>query len=148
MPNVSKNVPLLNLEPQVSTITIMQNYMLTVLVKNELAEKERVALLDDIKKQFGELKKEDLWGARGLAYPINHQEKAFFAHFEFQQEPSKILALDKMVKLNEDIMRYLLTRVEISKKVVKPRKEVKKQADEKTEEVTEELAKDGDTKLE
>ena len=129
----------------------MQNYMLTILVKNDLAEKDRTALLSDIKAAIGELKKEDLWGARGLAYPIAHQEKAFFAHFEFLQEPNQISALDKMVKLNEDIIRYLLTRVEIPKKVAKPRNEVRKKSaeqpiQEKTEE--QEFTEDGDKKLE
>ena len=93
----------------------MQNYLLTVVVKNELDEKARLVLLDSIKKQFGALKKEDLWGARSLAYPIKHSDKAFFAHFEFESEPDTILSLDRNIKLNEDVIRYLLTRVEVKK---------------------------------
>ena len=131
----------MNFRLLISTITIMQNYMLTVLVKNNLDEKERGALIGDIKKQFGSLKKEDLWGARSLAYPISKQDKAYFAHFEFESEPNTISSLDKMVKLNEDVIRYLLTKVELPKKVAKPKKQVVKK-EESEEIVDKELVED------
>jgi small subunit ribosomal protein S6 len=99
----------------------MQNYMLTVLVKNSVDEKKRTAFLDTVKQQFDTLKKEDLWGNRGLAYPIKHEDKAFYAHFEFAAEQNKIATIDRMVKLNEDILRYLLLKVE-TKKATKPKK--------------------------
>ena len=111
--------------------------MLTVLVKNNLDEKDRVALLDQIKKQFGNLKKEDLWGGRSLAYQIAHQDKAYFAHYEFEAEPNTISDIDKMVKLNEDIIRYLLTKVETKKKVTKPKSAVSKKAEVAEEETPE-----------
>jgi small subunit ribosomal protein S6 len=98
----------------------MQNYMLTVLVKDSLDEKGRVALLDSIKKQFDSVQKEDLWGMRSLAYPIQHKDKAFYAHFEFAAEQNKISALDNSLKLNEDVIRSLLT-VKEEKKVRKIR---------------------------
>ena len=89
----------------------MSNYYLTVLVKNDFDEKERKELFESIKKNFAKLSKEDLWGSRDLTYPIKHNEKAFYAHFEFEGEPSKIPSLDKSLKLNEDILRYLLLKV-------------------------------------
>src|SRR5689334_10847604 len=98
----------------------MQNYMLTVLVKDSLDEKGRVALLDSIKNQFDSVIKEDLWGNRSLAYPISHQTKAFYAYYEFSADQSKISNLDKMIKLNEDVLRHLLT-VKEEKKVRKGR---------------------------
>jgi small subunit ribosomal protein S6 len=89
----------------------MNNYFLTLLVKQDLDEKDRKELLEGVKKNFGKLTKEDLWGVRDLAYSIKHLEKAYYAHFEFESEPSKIPALDKSLKLNEDILRYLLLKV-------------------------------------
>lgn len=88
----------------------MNSYCLTLLIKNSIDEKERTALLDSVKKNFDELKKEDLWGSKNLAYKIAKQDKAFYAYFEFNSDPSKISSLDKQVKLNEDIIRYLLLR--------------------------------------
>lgn len=88
----------------------MNNYYLTLLVKNDLKDESREKLLETIKKNLGQLEKEDLWGSRDLAYPIGQAKRAFYAHFEFQSDPSTIPSLDKMVKLNEDIIRYLLVR--------------------------------------
>ncbi len=114
----------------------MQNYMLTVLVKNDLDEKARVALLEAIKKQFDNLGKEDLWGTRTLAYPIQHLDKAYFAHFEFAAQENKISALDKSIKLNEDVIRYLLLRKEDKK--IRPFKGKKAIIEAKNEDVAEE----------
>ncbi|MBI2022548.1 30S ribosomal protein S6 [Candidatus Daviesbacteria bacterium] len=88
----------------------MDQYKLTILVKNDLEEKTRDELLSEIKKNLGSVIKEDLWGSRNLTYPIKHQTQAFYAHFEFETEPKNIPSLDKQIKLNEDIIRYLLIR--------------------------------------
>ncbi len=86
------------------------SYLLTFLIKEEIDEKERKALLDSITKKFAKLGKEDLWGSRSLVYPIKRQEKAFYAHYEFEADPADISSIDKMIKLNEDILRYLIVR--------------------------------------
>ena len=88
----------------------MNLYLLTILISEKLDEKARTELLDDMRKALGGVKKEDMWGMRGLAYPIKHHNKAFYAHFEFETEPKNIKSLDKGLKLNEDIIRYLLVR--------------------------------------
>lgn len=87
------------------------NYALTLVLKNDLEEKERKALLESITKRFGKLEKEELWGSRDLAYPIKHQTKGFYAHYLFASEAKDIAPLDKAVKIEEDIIRYLLVRV-------------------------------------
>ncbi len=94
----------------------MQKYLLTVLLKDSLKDEEQKELLSLIKADFDNLLKEDLWGQRSLAYPIQKQDKAFYAHFEFELEPSKTPAIDKKLKLNEDIVRYLLVKAKIVKK--------------------------------
>lgn len=96
--------------------------MVTMLLKQDLSEKDREGILEAVKKSFGKLNKEDLWGVRELSYPINHQEKAYYAHFEFESEPDTLSALDKSLKLNEDIIRYLIVRA----KPLKKEKESKK----------------------
>lgn len=88
----------------------MNSYLLTVVIKPSVEEKERKELLESLIKRFGKLTKEDIWGSRDLSYPILHLTKAFFAHFEFDSEPKTIFDLDKSLKLNEDVLRYLLIR--------------------------------------
>ncbi len=108
----------------------MESYQLTILVKEKLDEKARTGLLDDVKKNFGSLVKEDLWGIRSLAYEIKHMDKAYYANFEFEADPASVITLDKNIRLNEDIIRYLLIR----KKIVKIRKTAKVKTEEKAAE--------------
>lgn len=89
----------------------MNNYALTVVLKNDLDEKARKELLEFVTKKFGKLEKEDLWGSRDLAYPIKNQKKGYYAHYFFEAEPNVVAPLDKALKIEEDILRYLLVRV-------------------------------------
>lgn len=111
----------------------MQSYQLTLLIKEKLDEKARTGLIDDVKKNFSNLIKEDLWGIRSLAYEIKHADKAYYANFEFESEPQAVITLDKNIRLNEDIIRYLL----VKKKIIKIRKTAKKkdEIEAKTEKV-------------
>lgn len=93
----------------------MNSYLLTLVLKPDMDEKERKTLLDSMVKKLtadvGKLEKEDLWGARDLAYPIKRQTKGFYAHYQIQADPKGAKGLDKSLKLEEDILRYLLVRV-------------------------------------
>lgn len=93
----------------------MNKYYLTLILKADQDEKERGALLALVKKKMlgevGKLAKEDLWGIRELAYPIKKEQKGYFVHFEFESDPKIIHGLDKQLKVEEDIIRYLMVRV-------------------------------------
>lgn len=88
----------------------MNKYALTLVVKPDMDEKARKEFLDDVKTKLGSIGKEEAWGMRDLAYPIKHQTKGFYVHFEFEAEPSKAPELDKYLKLEENLLRYLLVR--------------------------------------
>lgn len=93
----------------------MNSYLLTLVLKPDLEEKERSALLGSITKKLlgegGKVQKEDLWGERDLAYNIKKQTRGFFANFEIEADPKDVRDLDKQLKLEEDVLRYLLVRV-------------------------------------
>lgn len=93
----------------------MNSYLLTLILKPDMDEKMRKELLDSMVKKLvgedGKVSKEDLWGARDLAYPIKRQTKGFYAHFEIEADPKNAKGLDKLLQLEEDILRYLLIRV-------------------------------------
>lgn len=89
----------------------MNNYALTLVLKSDLDEKARKALLESVAKKFEKVDKEDLWGTRDLAYPIKHQTKGWYAHYQFSADPKIISSLDKALKIEEDILRYLLVRI-------------------------------------
>lgn len=90
----------------------MNQYLLTLVLKSSLEDKERKDVIESIKKKLdgGKVTKEDSWDKRDLAYPINKQTEGFYIHMEFEAEPKVISGLDKSLKVEEDILRYLLVR--------------------------------------
>lgn len=88
----------------------MNTYQLTLVVKNDIEEKERQEILTFVSTKVNKINKEDLWGVRDLAYPLKHQKKAYYAHLEFDAEADQVRNLDKLLNLNEDIIRYLLVK--------------------------------------
>ncbi len=93
----------------------MNSYLLTLVLKADLEEKSRKDLLDSITKKLttsaeASVVKEDLWGAKSLAYPIKRQTKGYYAHYEISADPKDAKAIDKTLKTEEDILRHLLIR--------------------------------------
>lgn len=115
----------------------MQAYSLTLLVKEKVDEKGRSGLFDDVKKNFSSTIKEDLWGVRSLAYDIKHESKAFYGYFEFEAEPQAVIALDRNLRLSEDVIRYLIIK---SKKIkIRKGKAKAEKVEAKTEKVESEV---------
>lgn len=106
----------------------MNRYLLTLVLKSELSETDRKGLLDGIKSKAigkdGRITKEDLWGNRELAYPIKKQTKGYYAHFDVETDPAVVKHLDKTLKVEEDILRYLFIRNDIKKSKVRKTKKV------------------------
>ncbi len=104
----------MNLLSEADTICRVNNYYLTLVIKPDLDEKERKALLDSMTKKLlgsdGKVEKEDLWGNIDLAYPIKKQKKGYYAHYEITADPKNAKGLDKSLKVEEDILRYLLIK--------------------------------------
>lgn len=92
----------------------MNSYYLTVVLRSEMEDGDRKALLDSINKKItgsdGKVEKEDLWGVKSLAFPIKRQKQGFYAHFEIAADPKDAKGIDKTLKTEEDILRYLLIR--------------------------------------
>lgn len=89
----------------------MNSYALTLVLKTDLDDGARKELLESVTKKFEKIGKEELWGSRDLAYHIKHQAKGYYAHYLFDADPQVAASLDKILKIEEDILRYLLVRV-------------------------------------
>lgn len=93
----------------------MNSYYLTLILKPDLKEEDRKTFLEGMKKKMtgesGKITKEDLWGNRDLSYPIKKQTKGYYIHFELETDPKIAKTIDKNLKVEEDIIRYLLVRV-------------------------------------
>lgn len=128
----------------------MRNYELTYLISINLNENEAKqihdALISLIQQEGGFLVKEKSPLKRKLAYPVKKQNQAYLAIINYQLLPEKLVNLEKKLKTENYILRYLninlpaLTQnkiipsaAKISSKKTKPKvelKEIEKKLDE------------------
>jgi len=74
------------------------------------AEAEKTSEL--IKANGGEVAKVTIWGRRKLAYAINDQLEGSYVLFNFELEPSVLSTVEFNLKLDENILRYLVVKTD------------------------------------
>ena len=83
-------------------------------------DEEVTALIEQLGEQLktlgAEVTKVDNWGKRRLAYDIRKQREGTYAIFEVSAEPSVMKEFERQVRLNENVLRFVSTRVPIRKK--------------------------------
>jgi small subunit ribosomal protein S6 len=65
-----------------------------------------------IKDQGGSVAKTESWGLRSLAYRIKKNRKGYYVLFNIDAPPAAIQEMERQMQLNEDVIRFLTTRVE------------------------------------
>jgi small subunit ribosomal protein S6 len=60
----------------------------------------------------GEVSKVDVWGRRRLAYPIKRFTEGDYVLTQFMLEPDRVRDLESGLKLNEDVIRHLVVRLD------------------------------------
>ena len=98
----------------------LRPYEILVIVDPRPTDEEVAALLEQLGEQVkalgAEVTKVDNWGKRRLAYDIRKQREGTYAVFEVSAEPSMVKEFERQLRLNENVLRYLSTRVPIRKK--------------------------------
>ncbi|HYR93287.1 MAG TPA: 30S ribosomal protein S6 [Methylomirabilota bacterium] len=98
----------------------MRPYEVLVIVDPRPTDEEVTALLEQLGEQLktlgAEVTKVDNWGKRRLAYDIRKQREGTYAVFDVSAEPSMLKEFERQVGLNENVLRYVSTRVPIRKK--------------------------------
>ena len=98
----------------------LRPYEVLVIVDPRPTDEEVAALLTQLGEQLktlgAEVTKVDNWGKRRLAYDIRKQREGTYAVFDVSAEPSMVKEFERQVGLNENVLRYVSTRVPIRKK--------------------------------
>ena len=76
-----------------------------------------VKLQENLAGQGAAVGKAESWGKRRLAYDIRKQREGTFAVIECSAEPATIKEFERQLGLNEQVLRYLSTRVPPPKRV-------------------------------
>ena len=97
----------------------MRNYELMVLVDPEVDERTVEPTLNKflevVTKENGTVDKLDIWGRRRLAYEIQKKSEGIYAVVNFTAEPQTAKELDRVLSLNEAVMRTKIIRPEEQK---------------------------------
>jgi small subunit ribosomal protein S6 len=92
----------------------MRRYELTVIfpLEEDQHRAGRELLLSDLAANGAEIEKTDEIGDRDLAYEIKKRKRGKYALFTLQMDPVKVAVLDRVFKLNANILKYLFVRLE------------------------------------
>lgn len=66
---------------------------------------------DVLEKGKGTLDDVEKWGRRRLAYPIQKKNEGYYILLNFSAPPDTAKELDRVLKLNEDVMRHQIIRL-------------------------------------
>lgn len=69
-----------------------------------------------IKKEGGSVVKTEVMGRRKLAYSINKKTEGHYVLFEIEGSGQEIAELERRMRVNDTIMRYLTVRVDEDRK--------------------------------
>lgn len=92
----------------------MKEYELTVLIHPDLEtdlESPLSVVRELVKTHGGNIVKEDVWGKQKLAYAINKENFAVYVYLEVELPAEAPLAISNTLNINDNILRYLLVKV-------------------------------------
>jgi small subunit ribosomal protein S6 len=119
-------------------VTFLRPYEILVILDPRPTDEEAAALAtqlgEQIKSLGAEVTKVDNWGKRRLAYEIGKQREGTYAVLEVSAEPAMVREFERQLRLNENVLRFLSTRVPVRKKA-RPVKPEPEKTDETLEEV-------------
>ncbi len=99
---------------------MLRNYELTYLISPELSQEElkssQEKIISLIQNEGGIFNEANSPIKKNLFYPIKKKQSAFLVSLAFQLAPEKLDALEKQLRAEEKILRYLI----ISKQKIKP----------------------------
>ena len=91
------------------------------IVDGTMPEEEATAVATTVQSfvlSKGTILKADPWGRRRMAYPINKKQDGYYWVIAFECEPGEVDTLKQHLRLNENIIRWMVTRPEHKKTVV------------------------------
>ena len=92
----------------------MAFYENTIVAKQDLAEKDIKTLIEKYNKiinsSSGKVIKIEEWGLLNLANKIKNYKKGFYIHYKFEGGSETVSEIEKKVKLDSHVIRYLTVK--------------------------------------
>lgn len=93
----------------------MRKYEFALVLKDSTGKDEAQAtklVTELVNLVKGKITKTNIIGSRQLAYPINKETNGWYGVYVVEMPEEAVSELDRLVKLKEEVLRYLLVRVE------------------------------------
>ena len=95
-------------------------YEILVIIDPRPTEEDVTALLgrlqDTVKGLGAQVGKVESWGKRRLTYEIRKQREGTYAVMELAAEPPMMKEFERQLRLNEQVLRFVTTRVPVRKR--------------------------------
>ena len=93
----------------------MALYESVIIGRQDLTSSQFETLIDKfisiIESYKGDIKKKENWGLRNLAYKINKNRKGHYFLLNIDANPEAILEYERLMRLDEDIIRFLTIKI-------------------------------------
>jgi small subunit ribosomal protein S6 len=90
-------------------------YDLMLLLSTAAPEDERGKILSDVEAAIGSgggsIERRDDWGARRLAFRINHEADAEYHLLQFSGPPALLESLSHSLRINDGVLRFRIIKV-------------------------------------
>jgi small subunit ribosomal protein S6 len=97
-------------------MTQMNQYELIYIIQPELDSDATKAVDERVNQAItnnkGEITSSEMWGQRKLAYPIKKYFEGYYILHNVQMPPSAVTEVERIMRLNEDIIRFLVIRTD------------------------------------
>ena len=94
----------------------MEKYELTLILDADLSSENQKKTIANVKKIIeenkGKVGKEEEWGKKELAYPISKKKNGFYFLINLESSKQDLPKIDKKLKIEEGVLRYLILRKE------------------------------------
>ena len=104
----------------------MNRYEMIYIIDTGLEETARKELVEKVSALIsangGEVEKVDeTWGKRRLAYAIDYKTEGWYVLVNFKAPAELPRELERNLQINENVLRYLVVKLEEKRSAVKPR---------------------------
>jgi small subunit ribosomal protein S6 len=97
-------------------VNILMNKYESIFIISTLLEDEKIqeiiGTVKNLVESSGQLEKVDEWGKKRLAYEVNDQKEGYYVLMHFFAEPEFPAELERIYKITEGILKYLIVRRE------------------------------------
>lgn len=95
----------------------MRDYELTYIIKPDLDPAALAGVIERVSgfvtvEGGGTISKTTPWGMRQLAYPIHRYREGQYVFSLIQIEPTAMARIEQRLRMNEDVLRFLLVRAD------------------------------------